>query len=250
MPVDHHRLLHLEDLHIPRQGRKGEAHDQPPEDHHMLDGEEHQRFVGVARPVEGVRREDDDARVGHHGEHPEDVKGGVPRLVVRRRHRERPAVQQHELLLVQETLQHAAEQRHHGHPWASHDEQRGVPVKDEDLVHVFVHVVILLLALPLRLGEVRHDGQRRGVKERRVEGALLPELADLGREPREPQLQQVLERQSHAHENRQLGAQILQAVAAIGALHRHGEQRLLVLEESDVVQRHVAVHEFEHHRLR
>jgi len=141
------------------------------------------------------------------------------------------------------------EEAKHRDPRARNDEERGVAVQDEYLVHVFVQVVILLLALPLGLGQVRHDGQRAGPqKEGRVEGALLFPIADERVEPRESQLEQVLQREAHDHEDGQLRAQVFQAITS-DTLHRHHEERLLILEERNVVQRDVAIEELEDNAL-
>mmetsp|Transcript_41996 Transcript_41996/g.132690 ORF Transcript_41996/g.132690 Transcript_41996/m.132690 type:complete len:202 (-) Transcript_41996:1919-2524(-) len=104
MPVNHHVLLHLQDLDAVRDGGHEEADDEPAEDHHVLNGQEQQGLVLVAPTLEGVRGEDDDGGVGHHREDAEDVEGGVPRLVVGGRVRHRAPVEEDELLLIQEAL--------------------------------------------------------------------------------------------------------------------------------------------------
>mmetsp|Transcript_35481 Transcript_35481/g.91210 ORF Transcript_35481/g.91210 Transcript_35481/m.91210 type:complete len:400 (-) Transcript_35481:1409-2608(-) len=247
VPVNHDVLLHLEHRHALRHGGQQQAQDEAGDDHRMLNEKEQDDLLRTLPARVLIGGEDHDRGVRRHGQDAEDVEGCVPRLVVGRGLGEGAAEEEHQLLLVKEALEEAADQGQQGHPGAGDDEERRVAVEDENLVHVLVHIVLVPLGLPLSIGQVWHDRQR--VREhRRLEGAALPVAAVHLREVGQGQLAEVLQRHLDDHEDRQLGAEVVEAVVP-HALHAHAEQRGVVLEEGNVVQGDVAVHELEDHRL-
>mmetsp|Transcript_7653 Transcript_7653/g.16016 ORF Transcript_7653/g.16016 Transcript_7653/m.16016 type:complete len:358 (+) Transcript_7653:262-1335(+) len=243
VPVHHNVLLHLQQSHLLGQRGQKNPHQDAAHDHDMLDGQEDQNLARVRPRIERVGCEDDDRRVGQHGKNAEDVEGRVPRLVVGCGRGEGASIEKHQLLLVQETFQDVADERKEGHPRASDNEERRVAVQDEHLIHVLIEIVILLLALTLSTREVRHNCER--VREHsRVESAALHVGAVHHEHVRHGQLDEILQRQPHDHEDGELLTKVVHAIV-IHALHLHTEQVRVRLEKGNVVQGDVAVHELE-----
>mmetsp|Transcript_9686 Transcript_9686/g.21643 ORF Transcript_9686/g.21643 Transcript_9686/m.21643 type:complete len:316 (-) Transcript_9686:1400-2347(-) len=249
VPVQQNLLLHPQDSHVSWKCRHCQTHQDPCDDYAVLGRKEKHDFVGMRPVIERVCDEDDNSQVGHHGQDTEDVEGRVPRFVVRRLHREGPTVDQDELLLIQETFEEASNEGKQRHPRARHHEECSVAVQNEDLVHILVQIMRLLLALLLWTRNVLHH--RMGALERvpGAEGVLL-RVGPVGHfDVRPAQFNEVLQGDTRHHEDGQLGAQVHEAVP-VHALHRHAEEMAMRLKEGDVVKRDVGVDKLEDDGLR